>query len=255
MADKIFKNIKINVGDIFGKWTVIASAAPYLHKGRVSQSKFKCRCTCGNECEVFSGVLRNGKSSQCKSCANFIDLTAQTVGKLRVVNLAEKTYTNPASGEILKYWNCVCDCGTAVIRKGADLRLGNNSSCGCGTRQQLQAIQDSRKLVDPSKRDFDAYRHSAQKRNLDFQLSVDFFCNMIKLPCHYCGDNTGILKFPGTYREYRANGIDRVDNSIGYTPDNVVPCCRMCNIAKNNYTVDKFLDWAKNLVKHQGEKK
>lgn len=48
-------------------------------------------------------------------------------------------------------------------------------------------------------------------------------------------------------------GIDRVDNTRGYDPDNVVPCCRVCNRAKDVRTKDEFLSWAKRVVDHSIE--
>ena len=36
------------------------------------------------------------------------------------------------------------------------------------------------------------------------------------------------------------NGIDRVDNNIGYTEENTVPCCEFCNRAKLNNTEEYF---------------
>jgi hypothetical protein len=48
-----------------------------------------------------------------------------------------------------------------------------------------------------------------------------------------------------------ANGIDRVDNTKGYSVDNCVPCCRRCNVAKADMTPDQFLGWA-SLVAHFG---
>ena len=39
------------------------------------------------------------------------------------------------------------------------------------------------------------------------------------------------------------NGLDRVDNEKGYTIDNVVPCCKHCNYAKRNRSVEEFIDW------------
>jgi hypothetical protein len=40
------------------------------------------------------------------------------------------------------------------------------------------------------------------------------------------------------------SGIDRIDPTHGYISDNVVPCCRTCNVAKLKMTRDEFLAWA-----------
>jgi 5-methylcytosine-specific restriction endonuclease McrA len=43
-------------------------------------------------------------------------------------------------------------------------------------------------------------------------------------------------------------GIDRVDNSIGYTPDNCVPCCTQCNRIKlDHLTYEEMLLLAPSL--------
>lgn len=69
-----------------------------------------------------------------------------------------------------------------------------------------------------------------KKRHFDF--SFEEYKAIANRPCTYCnyvGDQT--------------NGIDRVDSSIGYTKDNSVPCCKVCNMAKNTLTVEQFKDW------------
>lgn len=42
---------------------------------------------------------------------------------------------------------------------------------------------------------------------------------------------------------YTYNGIDRMDNAIGYTPNNVVTCCINSNIAKGNMKYHLFIIW------------
>ncbi len=37
------------------------------------------------------------------------------------------------------------------------------------------------------------------------------------------------------------NGIDRVNNEMGYEPLNVVPCCQECNFAKCKMSKDEFI--------------
>lgn len=42
---------------------------------------------------------------------------------------------------------------------------------------------------------------------------------------------------------YVFNGLDRVDNKVGYTLDNVVPACKICNHAKVDMSYDEFMEW------------
>lgn len=72
-------------------------------------------------------------------------------------------------------------------------------------------------------------KHRHQKRGWTDQfLSFDEYQNLFDISCIYCGDpNRG--------------GLDRVDNSLGYSAANSKPCCLMCNYMKKNHSVSKFI--------------
>lgn len=44
------------------------------------------------------------------------------------------------------------------------------------------------------------------------------------------------------------NGIDRIDNSKNYTPNNCVPCCEVCNKAKRHLSYVEFKNWIQRLI-------
>lgn len=46
------------------------------------------------------------------------------------------------------------------------------------------------------------------------------------------------------------NGIDRVDSTKAYVEDNVVACCKRCNLMKRSYSKEEFLIHVLNVVKH-----
>ncbi len=87
---------------------------------------------------------------------------------------------------------------------------------------------------DPAHKEFMAQyyytKSSANVRELSFKLSKDQARGLHKGKCVYCG------KKPSQGRHYKFNGIDRLDNTKGYTVQNCVSCCRPCNRAKNSIT-------------------
>ena len=46
------------------------------------------------------------------------------------------------------------------------------------------------------------------------------------------------------------SGLDRINNEVGYTRQNVVPCCIICNRAKNSMPFKDFIDWINRLTQY-----
>lgn len=94
------------------------------------------------------------------------------------------------------------------------------------------------------------YKGNAKKKGYSFKLTEKQFSEITKQDCFYCGAKpsnvTGRKRKSGNYIY---NGLDRVDNTKGYTIDNVVPCCRFCNNAKSNHTLQEFKEWSERLYK------
>lgn len=87
------------------------------------------------------------------------------------------------------------------------------------------------------------YRKGARRREYDFELSVEEFEEITMRDCYYCGAiPSKVIKVPSG-SEYTYNGIDRVDNTKGYTLDNVVAACTTCNKAKLQQTQEEFEAW------------
>lgn len=96
------------------------------------------------------------------------------------------------------------------------------------------------------------YRISAKKKGLVWGLTT-IFEEITARECNYCGSPPGnVQKHAG--KLFRYSGIDRVDNSQGYTPDNCVACCMPCNFAKGKLGAADFLEWVDRMVNHQRAK-
>ena len=82
----------------------------------------------------------------------------------------------------------------------------------------------------------------AKRRKKDIALTNTQIFDLIIKPCTYCNRDP---EFPK-----RHNGIDRVDNDIGYELSNCLPCCWICNRAKGNMTVAEFRAWMSDAYTH-----
>lgn len=84
------------------------------------------------------------------------------------------------------------------------------------------------------------------KHQEDDLISFKEFLEIINTKkCHYCGENVNYNKHTrdnsGNHLS-RAYQLDRKDNEIGYTKDNLVVCCWTCNRLKSNeFSYDEFM--------------
>ena len=94
-------------------------------------------------------------------------------------------------------------------------------------------------------------KRAARERNYEWLLTDEQAFALFVLPCHYCGAiATNHSTHPDANGSFRYNGIDRVDNSQGYTPENCVACCKHCNVAKRSMTVLEFRMWITQVYNH-----
>lgn len=94
---------------------------------------------------------------------------------------------------------------------------------------------------------FSHYRVRAKSLNLPFDLSREEVRELVSTPCIYCGAE-GHTRKGG----FRRNGIDRINSAGGYTKDNCVPCCWLCNQIKGRRDVEAFLGWVASVKSYRG---
>lgn len=88
---------------------------------------------------------------------------------------------------------------------------------------------------------FGAYRASAAALSREFRLTFEQFMAFWQQPCSYCGGAVATV------------GLDRVDNTRGYLPGNVTPCCSLCNWMKREHSATKFLAHCRKIAAFSGQ--
>jgi uncharacterized protein DUF4338 len=86
--------------------------------------------------------------------------------------------------------------------------------------------------------DFNQYKIRAKKKNLVFELTEEDYESFTNNKCFYCGLMLGL------------SGIDRKNNSFGYTSSNCVSCCSQCNQSKKAMRCEDFIDKCIRITKY-----
>lgn len=150
-----------------------------------------------------------------------IDLTGHRFGRLLVI----REYGRADGGSVL--WLCKCDCGAEVVVRSGDLRSGDTKSCGCLRRERVTTHGCAQETW------YAVYRHMMERcGHLEGASEHEL--------CYYRDRGIGVChKWQTSPREFGdwllAHGwhkglqIDRIDNSLGYCPEN----CRVVTPKEN----------------------
>lgn len=138
---------------------------------------------------------------------------------------------------------CACSCGNFVYTRKLKVDRCTTRSCGCLNHQKFINLGNMRRLDGPNaaiNSVITAYKKGAIRRGLSYNLPRDLFISLTNSDCNYCGKppSTVRKRIKDTSAHFIYNGLDRVDNNIGYEVDNVVPCCYTCNKVKMAQDLD-----------------
>jgi hypothetical protein len=160
-------------------------------------------------------------------------------------------------------WRCVCNCGKEFVDTGSRIKANKRKSCGCQSGNVKQHGNQKQHPSQTTRKSYlNSYKQRCKRDKLSWDLTDEFFYSLIEQDCHYCGVsplnpiNVYMTK-AGKARSknldtvnggwVKVNGVDRTDSSIGYRPDNVVTCCKICNYAKQQLSMEEFLGWLEQI--------
>lgn len=151
------------------------------------------------------------------------------------------------------YWNFKCECGAEKSTEVSNVLGGFTKSCGCSRAHQKINPKNNLRLRFSL---YASYKFSAKKRGYVFEITNDVFQKIISSPCHYCGveksnkiSQESRSKYTNHVYVVEYNGVDRKHNDMGYTIENCVPCCSLCNMAKKAMPYLSFIEWINRLKK------
>jgi len=181
-------------------------------------------------------------------------------GYLTVISPIQKY--DKLNRKIGKNWLCICDCGNERIVGTRELIHNITRSCGC--KRYVNIIHGNKKYGEEEasfRSKVSNYKSNAKIRNINWELTYDEAIKLLKSNCHYCGRKpnhqynlyNGRRKYLNNIDKYeiKYSGIDRINSNLGYVKNNVVSCCIICNLGKNNLEYDEFISWIDDLIKYR----
>ena len=151
-------------------------------------------------------------------------------------------------------WFVRCDCGKEKTASSASLLSGLTRSCGC-LRRETSRVNQQKQSIDrvrnrpPEQPLLRIYKRSAQEKGNTWELADEQFYKLVRQSCHYCGVVPTFTPWVQRLNlTFAANGIDRKDNTQGYTEANTVSCCKICNRAKLTMGYEEFVEYLSRIV-------
>lgn len=184
-----------------------------------------------------------------------LDLTGQKYYRLTVLESVAAVNGRSA-------WKCQCDCGIIKIVKTDDLRSGDTKSCGCWNQEQRSKRAENMysKCVKYTPEEASA-RYIWKKRYSE--MSFEDFYSLSQNNCHYCNEppsnNQNVAtKYSSQNMKdsgyFTYNGLDRLDSTKPHSKENCVACCKYCNYAKRERTVEEFKLHVLSIYSHWASK-
>lgn len=153
-------------------------------------------------------------------------------------------------------WLCECECGGRKVIDGGELRRKptvhrpNVRHCGCKT-PELRATNTLPPGVAMRNKVLYRYKQDASNRGYSWELTDEEAIQLFSEDCFYCGEVPSNEERSPKYNDgFTYNGIDRKNNDKGYTPDDVVTCCKTCNYMKRAMGLDEFLSKIAQITRH-----
>ena len=181
---------------------------------------------CSQHCAVTYQHEKNRKN-----------LIGQVFGKYKVLECSWIYFGN---GKRRASWICLClNCNTTFNVFEGSLLNGVTQCKKCHLRETT---------LRPFEALYNRFVYTTKVRNIENNVLYEDFIKFSEIKnCFYCNS---IITWPEVNIKKVGSGyhLDRIDNSKGYDPKNVVVCCARCNLGRGpNFTHSEWVCMASAL--------
>jgi 5-methylcytosine-specific restriction endonuclease McrA len=170
-------------------------------------------------------------------------------GRLTVRRKCGRAYVSKLCPYGIQNYECECTCGKVF----ETIRPDKTRSCGCLAKESAANVVRTHirlPLGESARRGvLSTYRNNAKRRKHCWSITEDQFNHLIAQNCAYCGSPpSNVYKHANTHGHLVYSGIDRKNSRVGYTSENCVPCCGICNKSKGVLDHAAFLGHVKKIL-------
>lgn len=221
-----------------------------------------------NECKSFlqlSKILSVSNKTAKKICeSNSIDCSHFSRIK-KAEDYIDKTFFNLTIKSIISingrsFADCLCLCGNKYLTRLDAVNTGKCKSCGCLSKRRIS--MDGNKnpafkgIKDIPLSWLKEYKRNAVKRKLEWNLSIEDVIEVYEKQDKKCALTGTKLTFGRIrYRIETNASIDRIDNSKGYSKDNIQIVLKSVNIIRGTMSIDDFVNLCHEVVNNWSLKK
>lgn len=178
-----------------------------------------------------------------------IDLTGKRFGKLVVESYCIEPEEYKINGN---KWNCICDCGNRVKKKGNLLRAGETKSCGCLIKDIL--LERQLKHGKSRSKIYSIWTAIKQRcHNPNYERFEDYGGRGIEVCERWRESFENFLADMGSTHKDGLS-LERKDVNKGYNPDNCIWITLEEQAKNTRRTVVLDTPWGKMSVKEASEK-
>lgn len=175
---------------------------------------------------------------------NKIELTGKRFGKLIVLS---DTGRRKSKRPI---WKCKCDCGKEVEVLGKYLLVGDTKSCGCYNKGNAHNRTGFKQLGGSY---FSHVKINAKRRGIPFEITAKEAYNLLENQGFKCVLTDEPINLVWNYHDdgkKQTASLDRIDNTKGYSKNNIQWVHKKINIMRNALDLSEFKVWCSKVVNH-----
>ena len=152
-------------------------------------------------------------------------------------------------------WQVKCLCGHVYIGRLSALK--NQNYCIKCKPNNIGTLHHSWKGHGEISHDlFTTYKHSANAKNLEFSVTIEYLWNLFLTQDRKCAFTNEILYFNKTYKTKtnKTASLDRINSDLGYIENNLQWVHKDVNKLKKNFKDSEFIEICIKIAKNYKNK-